>query len=377
MRVLIAPNAFKHSLTATAAAIAIRDGLALSRLGGEYALFPVADGGDGTGDLLIDRFQGERVSGKVSDPLGRELNAVFGLIEQGHTAVIEMANASGLRLLKENELNPIIASSVGTGQQILQALDRGAKKILIAMGGSATVDGAIGILQALGVRFKDAAGHVLKAVPASFPLMAAIDLSGLDPRVGQTEFIVLCDVDNHLLGDKGAAAMFGPQKGASKEQVLQLDQGLAAYAALLKTVTGKDVSNIEYAGTAGGASAGLYACINARLVHGIEYFLDLTGFEIALAQADLVVTGEGSIDEQTLQGKAPFGVAKRAKARGVPVAGLAGRIPLEPSAALQKYFDVLLAIGNGPADLAMALADCEQNLQRTALALGNGLIIGR
>ncbi|MFT4024717.1 MAG: glycerate kinase, partial [Flavihumibacter sp.] len=316
MRLLIAPNAFKNSLTATEAAIALRDGFAASRLQAGHTLFPVADGGDGTGDLLVAQLQGRKVNGIVNDPLGRPIDTWFGLIDEGRTAVVEMANASGLRLLQPEELTAMRANSFGTGQQIVQALDSGARKIIVAMGGSATTDGAIGMLQALGVRFRNSAGDALQAVPASFAQMDRIDLSALDPRVNDAEIIVLCDVDNRLLGAKGAAAMFGPQKGATPAEVEQLDKGLHRFAELVKAANGKDIAAIPYGGTAGGASAGLYACINAKLVHGIEYFLDITGFNTALENSDLVVTGEGSIDEQTLQGKAPFGVARRAKDRG-------------------------------------------------------------
>lgn len=375
MRLLIAPNAFKNSLTATDAAVALRDGFAASRLEAVCRLFPVADGGDGTADLLADALQGSKISGSVNDPLGRPIDAWFGLIDQGRTAIIEMANASGLRLLNPRELNAMRANSFGTGQQVLQALDKGARKIIVAMGGSATTDGAIGMLQALGVRFRNSAGDALEAIPASFNQMDSIDLSGLDPRVNDSEIIVLCDVDNRLLGAKGAAAMFGPQKGASDAEVRQLDQGLHRFAMLVKAANGKDISDMAYGGTAGGASAGLYACINAKLVHGIEYFLDMTGFDQALEGADLVITGEGSIDEQTLQGKAPFGVARRARRKGLPVIGIAGKVPLDDSAALSAYFDTLLAIGEGPCDLATAMKHTAQNLRRTGLALGNLLTV--
>ena len=375
MHILIAPNAFKNSLTAEEAASAIREGFMQSKLDCDCECFPIGDGGDGTAALIIKKCGGLVVNTTVHDPFGKEITTSFGLIDEGKTAVIEMADASGLRLLKRDELNPLLATSFGTGEQIKMALDKGVKKIIIGMGGSATVDGGCGMLKALGVRFLDANGLELSGLPANFINLASIDLAELDNRVLKTEVIVLCDVDNVLLGDNGAAAMFGPQKGASAEGVVQLNSALAKFAAVSLRQTGKDMAVIKYGGTAGGASAGLFAFFNAKLVNGIEYFLTLTGFGKSLEKAALVVTGEGSIDEQTLQGKGPYGVAYRAKEKGLPVIGLAGKIPLEKNDALQKYFDVLMAIGHEPLDLQAALAVTTSNLVRTAAALGNLLAI--
>ena len=329
MRILIAPNAFKHSLTAEEVASAISSGFQESRLDCVCECFPIGDGGDGTAELIIKKNHGEIVNVEVSDPLGRKIIASFGLIEEGKTAVIEMANASGLRLLGSHELNPLRATSTGTGEQMKIALSKGARRIIIGMGGSATVDGASGMLKALGVRFLDRDGFELKNLPEDLIELASIDLSGIDERMMEAEVVVLCDVDNLLLGDKGAAAMFGPQKGASAEDVSVLDKALAKFSEVAFQHTGRNMSSVNYGGTAGGASAGLYACLNAKLVNGIEHFLQLTDFDSALENADLVITGEGSIDEQTLQGKGPFGVAYRAKLKNKPVIALAGKVPLE------------------------------------------------
>lgn len=375
MRILISPNAFKHSLDAADAASAIRDGFMQSKLDCTCECFPIGDGGDGTGELIIKKCGGKWVSAGVHDPLGRKIHASFGLIDDGKTAVIEMADASGLRLLKPSELNPLQVTSFGTGEQIKIALDKGAEKIIIAMGGSATVDGGTGMLQALGIRFLDAEGKELPTLPANLTELVSVDLSGLDERVMKVDVVVLCDVDNMLLGSKGAAAMFGPQKGASPEGVQMLDAALGKLAEVVRVQTGKDMSAIKYGGTAGGASAGLYALLNARLVNGIDYFLELTGFDKALDKSDLVITGEGSIDEQTLQGKGPYGVAYRAKLKGLPVVAVAGKVPLEKNADLQKYFDVLTPIGHQPADLETALANTAANLLRTSLEIGNLLAI--
>lgn len=377
MNILIAPNAFKHSLTAEETALAIRDGFTQSQLDCDCECFPIGDGGDGTGELIIKKCDGVIVDTKAHDALGREISAPFGLIHEGQTAVIEMADASGLRLLKREELKPLIATSFGTGEQMKVALDKGVKKIIVGMGGSATVDGGCGILMALGIRFLNKNKEELTGLPGSLVELDSIDVSRIDKRILTCAVIVLCDVDNLLLGSKGAAAMFGPQKGASTEDVKKLDAALGKLAQVAFEQTGKDMAEIKYGGTAGGAAAGLYALLNAQLANGIEYFLDLTNFEASLKKADLVITGEGSIDEQTLQGKGPFGVAYRAKLKGLPVIGLAGRLPAEPDENLQKFFDVLLAIGHQPCDLSVALAATSSNLKRTALQLGNLLAISK
>jgi glycerate kinase len=371
MHILIAPNAFKNSLDAIQVAKAIEQGLKQSRLECTTECFPIADGGDGTGSLIIERCKGIIVSQQAHDPLGRKIESHFGLIDNGKTAVIEMADASGLRLLKRQELNPMQTSSYGTGELINAALDKGVNKIIIAMGGSATVDGGCGILKALGVDFIDKDEERLKAIPDELLKMVKIDDSGLDQRIYDTEIVILCDVNNKLLGPGGAAAVFGPQKGASPSDVRSLDKFLANFATVSKQQLGTDMTAIKHGGAAGGATAGLYTWLNAELVNGIEYFLSLTGFDQALKNADLVITGEGSIDAQTLQGKGPYGVAAEAKKRHIPVVGLAGKVPNKPDAELQKYFDVLISINNEPCDLTTALINTKGNLIRTAVAIGD------
>ena len=227
MRILIAPNAFKHSLNAEDAAAAIMEGLVSSKLTCSCDCFPIGDGGDGTGELIIKKFGGHLVNAEVHDPLGRKIVATFGLIEEGNTAVIEMADASGIRLLQREELNPLRATSFGTGELIKIALGKGARKIIIAMGGSGTVDGATGMLKALGIRFLDVEGNELLVLPERLTELDSVDVTGLDERMKEAEVIVLCDVDNLLLGDQGSAAIFGPQKGASQGDVRILDAALA------------------------------------------------------------------------------------------------------------------------------------------------------
>ncbi|HTK21451.1 MAG TPA: glycerate kinase [Mucilaginibacter sp.] len=371
MHILIAPNAFKNSLDAMQVAKAIEQGLKQSRLDCTTECFPIADGGDGTGSLILERCKGVIVSKQVHDPLGRKIDSRFGLIDNGKTAVIEMADASGLRLLKKSELNPMQTSSYGTGELINAALDKGVNKVIIAMGGSATVDGGCGILKALGINFLDKDGKRLKAVPDELSKMVKIDDSGLDHRIHDTEIVILCDVNNKLLGPKGAATVFGPQKGASPSDVTLLDSFLANFATISKAQLGTDMTTIKHGGAAGGATAGLNTWLNAKLVNGIEYFLSLIGFDQALKNADLVITGEGSIDTQTLQGKGPYGVAAEAKKKHLPVIGLAGRILTKPDAELQKYFDVLLSINREFTDMPTAIAHAEKNLIETAQGLGD------
>lgn len=377
MHILIAPNAFKNSLPADAAAAAILLGLQQSRLSFTGECFPVGDGGDGTGDLLLTKLGGSRLEAMARTPYGRSRASWFGLTSDGVTAVIEMANASGLRLPGSEARDPLHASSCGTGDLILAALDKKPRQILLGMGGSATVDGGAGILTALGTRFLDVQGKALTGLPASLVDLAAIDTSGLDTRLADTELTILTDVDNPLLGANGAAAVFGPQKGASPEAVLQLEAALQRLAQVMKEQLNKDISTLPSGGTAGGAAAGLYGLLDAKLVNGIDYFLEATGFDAALDRADWVLTAEGSIDEQTLHGKGPFGVAWRAKEKGLPVIGLAGRLPREKNPELSRYFDVLLPINHELLPLQDALDQTAANLTATARAIGNMLELMR
>jgi len=375
MEILIAPNAFKNSLDATAVANAIQKGLMQSKLSCTANCFPIGDGGDGTAALLLRRFNGTIVTAEVHDPLGKKINTSFGLIDEGKTAIIEMADASGLRLLKTEDYDPLHATTFGTGELIIQALNKHVNKIIIGIGGSATVDGSVGILEALGARFLDDKNKMLMRMPESLSDLAHIDLSNLDKRIFDTELIVLCDVDNILLGDDGAAIIFGPQKGASVEEVKKLEAGLAKLRDIALHQKGIDMSILKYGGAAGGTAAGLSVFLDAKLVNGIEYFLDITAFDEALQKTDLVITGEGSIDLQTLQGKGPFGVACRAKKKNIPVIGVAGKIPLVADIYLQQYFDVILPINNEISDMDIALQNTSANLTRTAKTIGDLLAI--
>ena len=373
MRILVAPNAFKNSLPAVNVADAIRKGLEESKLDANIDCFPVGDGGDGTAELLLEYHNGSNIVTTVYDPLMRKISSSFGLMEAGKTAVIEMANASGLRLLQSNELDPLHTSSFGTGELIVKALDKGVNKIIMCIGGSATVDGAVGSLHALGFRFLDKYGNELTEMPETLVDLETIDFSRVDERVKKCKIVVLCDVENVLLGKEGAAAVFGPQKGASPDDVKKLEASLTKLADVILRQTGQDITMIKSGGAAGGMGAGLGALLHAELVNGIDYFLSLTRFDEVVKDKNIVITGEGSIDLQTLQGKGPFGVAKRAKEKGIPVIGLAGKIPAERIDALDRYFDVLMAINVEDTELSYALSQTEQNLKRTSKKIGDVL----
>ncbi|HEV3412916.1 MAG TPA: glycerate kinase [Puia sp.] len=383
MHVLIAPNAFKNALSADSAAAAIQRGLSRSRLDPTTECFPVGDGGDGTGDLLIQRLHGQRIPAKVLDPLGRPIETYFGMVSStaippspaqppAQTAIIEMANASGLRLLDPAARNPLHTSSAGTGDLIRAALDHEARDILLGMGGSATVDGGTGILRALGARFLNSHGQPLHRLPLELTELASIDLTNLDPRLAATNIVVLCDVTNPLTGPFGAATVFGPQKGANPAAVRKLESALLHLSSVILHQTGINVADMARAGTAGGGAAGLHGLLQAKLVSGIDYFLEITSFNEALARSTHVITGEGSIDEQTLQGKAPFGVATHAKAHGLPVIALTGRLP-DNRARLNPYFDEIISINPPHIRMPEALRRTAANLERTAMEWANRL----
>jgi glycerate kinase len=305
----------------------------------------------------------------ASDPLGRKVNASVGFVDEGKTAVIEMADISGLKLLKQKELDPLHATSFGCGELIHAAINRGARKIILGIGGSATIDGGSGALQAMGVRFLDRSKNELSGLPETLIDLETIDISGIDKRIFDIEFIVLCDVNNFLLGEKGAASVFGPQKGASASEVVQLEKALTKLRDVSLIQTGSDMNKLRHGGAAGGISAGLNIYLNAKLVKGIEYFLDMTGFDEALENTDLLITGEGSIDQQTLEGKGPYGVAHRAKKKNIRVVGLAGSIPSTANAELDSYFDVLMSINQPDEDLETAILHTEANLRQTSFQL--------
>ena len=375
MHVLIAPNAFKNSLTATEAADAIAAGLRASRFRGTWATCPVGDGGDGTAELLLRHLGGRRITARARDPLGRVVDAQFMLVDQGRCAIIELAEASGLRRLGDHELEPLRATSMGTGDLMKAALDLGVREIVLCVGGSATVDAGAGILQALGGVFRDAAGVPLVSLPDGLRHAVHFDATRLDSRILPCALTVICDVSNPLVGERGAAAVFGPQKGATAETVPLLESALLQFGRVVQAQTQREICMLARGGAAGGVAAGLYGLLDATLVDGIDYVLQRLDFAAALAHADVVITGEGSIDEQTEDGKGPWGVGQRAREKGAFVIGVAGYVPLVPGQRLRACFDVLLPIGHRAMTLADAMAATAANLSRTASELGNLLAL--
>jgi glycerate kinase len=352
-RVLIAADKFKGSLTAVQVAEHVTAGLRAVVPGLDVTALPVADGGDGTVDAAVAAGF-ERRTVRVTGPLGEPVEAAYALREG--TAVVEMAEASGLRHLPTGLFAPLTATTYGTGELLRAALDAGARTIVLGVGGSATNDGGAGMLAALGARLLDAAGQPV--APGGGPLagLATADLGGLDPRLAATDVVLASDVDNPLLGPKGAAAVYGPQKGATADDVAVLDAALARYAEVLGATAQAEAPG---AGAAGGIGFGALVGLRAGFRPGIEVLLDVLGFEAALDGATLVITGEGSLDEQTLHGKAPVGVAAAARARGIDVVAVCGRLTIPPS-----------ALGAAGIRRAYALSDLEPDPTRSMSQAG-------
>ena len=325
-RVLVAPDSFKGSLSAVQAAEAMERGVLAAWPDARVVKVPIADGGEGTVDALVTATQGRFESRTVRGPLGRPVEARWGVLGDGRTVVIEMAAASGITLVPEGRRDPRVASTFGTGQLIRAALDEGFRRIVVGIGGSATNDGGSGMAKALGVRFVDGRGETLPEGGAALSRLVSIELSGIDPRLVETEILVACDVDNPLTGPRGASAIFGPQKGATPAVVAELDAALERYARVASAVTGRDVAGRPGAGAAGGLGAGLLFFTPARLVPGIDLVLDSTRFDDQVRGATLVIVGEGRTDHQTAMGKAPVGVARVAARHGVPVLLVSGSL---------------------------------------------------
>jgi len=325
-RITIAPNAFKGTLTAAEAALCIKHGLQKALPDATFVCVPMADGGDSTAAAIVDATGGHWVRCRVSDPLGRRISAQFGLTGDGRTAVVEMAAASGLVLLKPAERNPLITSTRGTGELIRAALAKKISRLLVGIGGSATNDGGMGMARALGVKFLDAQGGELPEGGGALDKLARIDIAGLDPRLKQIQMEVACDVDNPLFGPRGAAQVYGPQKGATPAMVRKLDAGLKRLAAVIKQDLGLEVEKLPGAGAAGGMGAGLAAFLKGQMRPGVDIVMEAVNLPTKLAGCDLVITGEGRLDGQTIFGKAPAGVAKAAQKLGLPVIGICGSL---------------------------------------------------
>lgn len=331
-KIVVASDSFKGCLSSMQVADAVERAVLQACPACDVIKTDVADGGEGTMDALQHTLGGQKVCIEVSDPLGRPVRASYVILEDGTTAVVEMAAASGLTLLSPEERNPLETSTYGTGQLIADALNKGCRKFLIGIGGSATNDAGMGMLQALGYRFTDAQGNVLCGCGESLEKVASIDASSASPALKESEFIVACDVDAPLYGPKGAAYVFAPQKGAGTETVERLDNGLKHFSEVVAKSKGtiEDYAQTPGAGAAGGLGFGLMAFLNSRLISGINMVLDAIGFDSIIKDADLIITGEGKIDSQTLTGKTPYGVLQRAKLQGIPVVAIGGSVQLEP-----------------------------------------------
>lgn len=364
-RYLCAPDSFKESLTAMEAARAMAQGIENADHDAEVRCLPMADGGEGTARALVDATGGSMRAVPVRDPLGRPVEGHFGLLADGTTAVVETAEASGLALLEAKERNPLIASSYGTGELMLAAVRSGAKRIIVGLGGSATNDAGAGLLQALGVRLLDKNGNDLAHGGAALANLTTIDISTMDPALKNVAITAACDVTNPLTGPTGASAVFGPQKGASKDDVATLDAALAHFAQVIDSQLGVAVNDVPGAGAAGGIGAALKGFLNAEFRPGIAIVIEQSGLDAAAQWADVVFTGEGSIDFQTKFGKTPAGVAETAKRHGKPVIAVAGHIGTGIDELHEVGIDAVFGIAPGAASLSELLADAAANVTRT------------
>jgi glycerate kinase len=376
MRIVIAPNAFKGSLSAVEAAEAIAEGVRVVAPDADLVLVPIADGGDGTVDALVVATQGERRTVRVRGPLGDPVDAEYGLIDAGSTAVIEMAKAAGLALVPPAKRDPRITTTYGVGELLQHAYDRGARHFVVGIGGSATNDGGAGMAQALGYHLLDDTGRELPPGGLALKRLARIHVGGVHANWKETEVDVACDVTNPLTGPHGASAVYGPQKGATPEMVAELDAALHHFAEILRRDLGVDVEHMPGAGAAGGLGAGLVAFLGARLRPGAEMVMEAVHLDERLNQADLVITGEGRLDSQTARfGKGPAGVARHAKHAGIPVVAIGGSVADETE--LRLLFDGLEATVVEPGTLEQAIARARPLLVRAATRLMWLLLTGR
>lgn len=350
-KIVVASDSFKGSLSSLEVADAAAKAINECMPGCRVEKVEVADGGEGTMEALHRTLGGVKVAVEVCDPLGRAITASYVKLADGVTAVLEMAVASGLPLLAPQERNPMKTSTYGTGQLIADALRKGCRKFLIGIGGSATNDAGMGMLEALGVRFLDVEGNLLHGSGESLEKVEDIDLSGVCAALAESEFIIACDVDAPLYGPKGAACVFAPQKGADAEMVTMLNDGLEHFSSVIRRVTGKDVSDIPGAGAAGGLGGGFVAFLPARLERGIEMVLDAISFDERIRGASLIITGEGRVDFQTLTGKTPYGILKRARRQGIPVVAIGGSVALDEIEALEAGFAGVYAVT--PSDMPL------------------------
>jgi len=365
MKVLIAMDSFKGNFDSLTVAGIVERGIRKVYKDATIDKVAIADGGEGTVDAIVKTLNGRYERIEVTGPMGSKVIAKYGIVD-GNTAVIEMAEASGLALVPENERNPLRASTYGTGELILDAINKGCTRIIMGIGGSATNDGGTGMARALGARFLDSEGKELDEGGGSLDSLARIDISGMNEKIASTEFIVACDVTNPLYGEKGASAVFGPQKGADSEMVKILDNNLRHYSEIVKRDLGIDVANEPGTGAAGGLGYGLMVFCKARLTKGIEMVLDTIKIENRMKDVDVVITGEGRVDGQTVFGKVPVGIAARAKKFGKPVFAIAGFMDEGADLVYDHGIDAVMSSMIGPMTLQEAIEESESLIERAS-----------
>jgi glycerate kinase len=376
MLIVVAPDSFKESLTAAEVVACVREGFEAVFPDVVCVGVPIADGGEGTVDAMIAATGGRIVRLAVTGPLGDPVDAFFGVTGDGRTGVVEMAAAAGLALVPSGERNPWVTTTFGLGELIRAALDEGIDRLIVGLGGSATNDGGAGMIQALGGRLIDADGCDLAFGGGRLDGLHRVDLSSLDPRLADVELDVACDVDNPLVGPDGASAVFGPQKGATMDMVERLDANLRHYAGVLDRDLGVAIAYLPGAGAAGGLGGALFALCGARLRPGVDIVTEAVGLEAWVAKADLVITGEGRMEGQSVRGKAPIGVARIAKAHGKPVIGIAGALGPGVDLLAAHGVDAVFSVLSRPCTVEEALADAAANLRATSRNVASALRIG-
>lgn len=372
---VLAPDSFKESMSAAQACQAIQRGIQNVIPDANIIHVPMADGGEGTVDALISSLKGESIACEVTGPLSEQrIQTYWGLVDASQTAVIEMAKANGIHLLKPSQRNPMLTSTYGTGEMIKRALDLGVKKIIVGLGGSVTNDAGAGMAQALGVRFLNHAGESIQVCGGNLELVKSMDLSELDPRLADTEILIASDVNNPLCGPSGASYIFGPQKGAMPEMVKQLDQNFGYFADVVAGQFGRDYRHVAGAGAAGGLGFGLMAFTAASIRSGVELMIEQVQLNEKIAQADYVLTGEGKIDSQTSLGKTPFGVAQLARQFNKPVIAFAGLIGEGIEDLFESGFSLIIGINPPDCPLEEALKNAEMNLEKAVAEIVKNLL---
>lgn len=376
-RIVVAPDSFKESLEAGEVASAVARGVRKVVPEAEVMEIPLSDGGEGLVSALVKATGGQVLSSTVTGPLGRRVTARWGILGDGTTAVIEMAQASGLALVPQDRRNPLITTTYGTGELVCRALDAGCRKIIIGIGGSATHDGGAGMAQALGAKLLGPDDLEIGPGASGLERLSRIDTRGMDGRLKDTEIVVACDVDNPLCGPRGAAYTYALQKGASPDMLPRLDAALDHYARIVARDLGRDVRDIPGSGAAGGLGAGLMAFLGGKLRRGIELVMDIVGLENAVRGADLVITGEGEINNQTSYGKVPVGVARIAGIYGVPVVALVGSIGEGAHTVYEQGINAIMSIVPGPRPLSYCLENAAFLLEEAAERLMRLILVGR